>query len=186
MVLTDNGSNYNFQLYDSVKAINIHSAETISWIFFVVVYGSGVWTQGLMLARQVIYNLSHSPSLFCSLDHDPPLFASPHSWNDRHELLHPVIVWGGVWKTFCSSWASILPVSASQVARIIGLSHCAWTTLNFKLWSFPGLVMHGVWYSLAMLGRGSERQHLVGQVIKRAYNPYSMEYCVTKLWYLTG
>jgi hypothetical protein len=34
--------------------------------FFVVLYGTGVGTQGFSLAIQTFYHLSHAPSLFCS------------------------------------------------------------------------------------------------------------------------
>jgi hypothetical protein len=36
------------------------------YIFWLLFCSSGVWTQGLALARQVLYLLSHTPSPFCS------------------------------------------------------------------------------------------------------------------------
>jgi hypothetical protein len=44
-------------------------------------------------------------------------------WDDRHELLLPAIGWDRVSRALCLGWpwTAILPISASQVVRIIGL-----------------------------------------------------------------
>jgi hypothetical protein len=54
--------------------------------------------------------------------------ASWIAWDHRHEP-HPWLVgWGGVLLTFCLAWlrTMILPVSASWVAGIVGMSCGAW------------------------------------------------------------
>jgi hypothetical protein len=54
------------------------------------------------------------------------LFVLP-SWEDRLLPLCPIIGWDGVLQTFGPGWPQtvMLPFSASQVARIIGLSYNA-------------------------------------------------------------
>jgi hypothetical protein len=61
--------------------------------------GTGVWTLHFVLARQMFYLLSHTSSLFWSV-----------YFGD--EVLWPV----------CQVWLEILLISASWVARIIGMS----------------------------------------------------------------
>jgi hypothetical protein len=98
-------------------------------------------TQGLMLATQVLLHLSHSAGPFytsyfwgrvsvyvrVSLDGDPSICTSLHSWDDRHVSPRPVIGWNGVSHSFCPGQpqTKTCPISVSQVARITGLSHCA-------------------------------------------------------------
>jgi hypothetical protein len=69
------------------------------WLIFLFFGGTRVWTQGLTLARQVLYHLSHFTS--------PVLF-----------------FWDRVSWTICLGWlwTSILLISASWVARITDLS----------------------------------------------------------------
>jgi hypothetical protein len=101
---------------------------------------AGDWTQDVTVARQVLLPLNPLLHSFwigyfwdrvllyaqASLDHDSSICASPCSWDDRHMSSS---------KTFCQGWPQIviLPNSASQVARITGLS----TT--------PGIVLF-IWY----------------------------------------
>jgi hypothetical protein len=70
--------------------------------FFFFGSTAGVWTQGLMFAKQALYPLSHIYSPFCS-----GYFGDGVSW------------------TAYSGWPQtvILLISASQAARIIGMSH---------------------------------------------------------------
>jgi hypothetical protein len=75
---------------------------------FVVVSGTGIGTQGF--TRQALYCLSHISSPFC-----PGYFGY------------------GVLQTICPAWPQtlILPISASQVDRITGVSHrCQAKTMN--------------------------------------------------------
>jgi hypothetical protein len=53
------------------------------------------------------------------------LFMLLCSWDDRHVPPCPPIGWDGVFRTFCPNWPwnAILLISASQVARITGVSH---------------------------------------------------------------
>jgi hypothetical protein len=55
------------------------------------------------------------------------IWVSLCSWDDRQIPPQPAIEWGGVLWAFCSSWPwiMILQISASQVARVTGLSHHA-------------------------------------------------------------
>jgi hypothetical protein len=81
--------------------------------------GTGVWTQGFVLAKQVLYYLSHASSPFCS-----------GYFEDR-------IFW-----TICPGWPwiSVLLLSASQIARIIGMSHwhsASYRVLNKSLMLYP-------------------------------------------------
>jgi hypothetical protein len=64
--------------------------------------GTGIWAQDFTLAKQALYCLSHTSSPFAL-----------------------VIVEMGYHELFCLgwSWKAIVLISASQVARIIDLSH---------------------------------------------------------------
>jgi hypothetical protein len=77
------------------------------YTFFFFFGGTGVWTQGFVLAKQVLekqvlYYLSHISSLFCS-----------------------GYLGDGFSQTICLGWpwTTILPISASQVIRITGMSY---------------------------------------------------------------
>jgi hypothetical protein len=94
---------------------------------------TGVWTQDFMLANQESYCWSHTSNLFCSgyfrdgiffliclficaihcLSHSSPLPPIPSHPRD------------GILQSICLDWpqTSILPISASQIARTIGISH---------------------------------------------------------------
>jgi hypothetical protein len=69
---------------------------------FIFCGGTAVWTQGFVLAEQVLYHSCHTSGPFCS-----GYFGDGVSW------------------AFCPSWpqTAILLVSASQVIRIIKVSH---------------------------------------------------------------
>jgi hypothetical protein len=64
--------------------------------------GLGIWTQGFMFAKQPLYPLSHIPNPFWS----------GYFW--RWYLVNYLSSW---------PWITIIPISASQVARITGVSH---------------------------------------------------------------
>jgi hypothetical protein len=106
-----------------------------------------------VLAKQELYLLSHTANPFCfhylsnRISHlftGLPgycfsYFCFSHSWNDRHTLPHPTIGWDGVLQTFCPGWppTAIVLISASWVARMIGVSHHIWSPLDF--WSYSTL-----------------------------------------------
>jgi hypothetical protein len=76
--------------------------DEISLAFLFLFFGgTRVWTQGFTLAKQALYRLSNTSSPFCS-----------GYFGD------------GISQTICMgwSWTVILPVLASQVARIIGMN----------------------------------------------------------------
>jgi hypothetical protein len=81
-------------------------SQAILWpglfIYWVIFGRTGVWTEALVFAKLVLYHLSHASSPFCS-----------GYFED------------GAWRTICLSWPQtwILPISASQVIRITGMSH---------------------------------------------------------------
>jgi hypothetical protein len=83
------------------------------WATLTAQGGSGVWIQGFSLAKQTLYHLSHT----CS----PFLFMLFWRW--------------GVSRTICPdwSWSISLPISASQVSRITGVSHQCLTCVGY-LW----------------------------------------------------
>jgi hypothetical protein len=75
------------------------------------------WSQGLTLVKQVLYCLSHIPSLFdsgdfdrfllfaqASLYHNPPIYASCNSWNDRHLPPYPALSVKHGFMKICLNW----------------------------------------------------------------------------------
>jgi hypothetical protein len=91
----------------------------------------GGWTQGLVVAIQALYYLSRSPSPFCiGCFWDRVHFVPWPAWTMILFVLpcvaappHPATGWNGVSWTFCLGrpWMEMLWISASQVARIIGM-----------------------------------------------------------------
>jgi hypothetical protein len=97
-----------------------------------------------VLARQALYHFSHAPSPFCfrcffnrvsRLCPGWPRWRYKDivgllcSWDDSHAPTCPAFIdWKTVSKTFCPGWpqTTILLISAFQVVRITGVSHCAW------------------------------------------------------------
>jgi hypothetical protein len=80
---------------------NSHTVKSTLFFFFFF-YGTGVWTQSFMLAKQALYCLSHTSSPFCS-----------GYFGD------------GVLRTVCPGWpwTMILSISASKVVIITGVNH---------------------------------------------------------------
>jgi hypothetical protein len=88
------------------------------------------------LAMLCLLNCTYSP--FCSViykigSHFFPELAwiiillisvSWVAWDDKHIAPHLAVGWNGVSTTFCPDWpwTTTLPISASQVARITGMS----------------------------------------------------------------
>jgi hypothetical protein len=115
------------------------------FLFFVV--DTGVWTQGLTLAKQALYDLStkHTKIYFsfcCSYfwKNLGLVFMPWSAWtatflfflcsrDDRHPPLCPATGWNGVSWNFCLGcpWTTVFLISISQVAGITGVSYCAWT-----------------------------------------------------------
>jgi hypothetical protein len=109
-------------------------------------------TQGSTFASQAVNHLSHTVSPFCSdnfwdrvsffsqanLNRHPTIYASFSSWDDRCIPSRPIIGWDGVSWTFCWGWpgTTILPISASQVARITSVSPYTWAWKLLLEWSF--------------------------------------------------
>jgi hypothetical protein len=93
------------QLHKLFKTFSLH----LSVFFFF--YGTGTWTQCFVLAKQALYHLSWTSSPFCY-----------GYFGD------------GLSQTICLSWphTMILRISASQVTRIIGMSHCLNSHLPFS------------------------------------------------------
>jgi hypothetical protein len=102
--------------------------------------GTGVWTRGFMLARQVLYHLSHTSCPFCSdyfgnriliyshasLDHNHPIYASHSSLDDRYTPLHLALaVEMGYLECFCEvsleMWPSDLSLLHSRDHRCVQL-----------------------------------------------------------------
>jgi hypothetical protein len=102
-------------------------------LFYLFIYlfigGTGSSTQGLALARPVLYYLNHSTTPFCfgwfwnwvslyawaRLDRDAPIYVSCSSWDDRCIVPHTAIGWDSVSRNFAhigfKPWSSqSLPV----------------------------------------------------------------------------
>jgi hypothetical protein len=77
--------------------------------------------------------------VWASLNCDPHICASWNSLDDRYVIPCPVIVWDESLVSFClcCPQTPILPISASQIVRIIGLSHCAQPELIFFKYLLP-------------------------------------------------
>jgi hypothetical protein len=102
-----------------------------------------VWNQDLAFARQVLYHMSHTRTLFalvifhigsCIFARSRPgttilLFITPHSWSYQPKAPKLVICWDGVLVTFCLgwSWMVIIMISAAGVPGIAGVSHYYWS-----------------------------------------------------------
>jgi hypothetical protein len=136
-----------------------------------------------MGARQVLYCLSHSSSplfllwlfwtwvlLFAqvSLDYSPLFYASHSGWNDRSVPPCPTIGQGEILPVYCPGWAPtmILPISASQVARVTVVSHQHPACTQFfsdakNTWCFPACLMP--W--LCEIISSSERRQRLGRRI---------------------
>jgi hypothetical protein len=72
-----------------------------------------------------------------------PISASHIAWNDRSNPT-PSCYWDGVSETFCPSWlwTTNLPISASQVSRITGMSHQHLASLESLMRSQPSFSLH--------------------------------------------
>jgi hypothetical protein len=102
-----NGMIYIGKINAFVLSLHLHKFININCqvlnLFFPFFCGIRVWTQGFSLAKQVLCHLSHT--------------------------FGPFLLWlffgDGVLRALCPGWpqTAILPISASQVARITGVSH---------------------------------------------------------------
>jgi hypothetical protein len=139
---------YNFELLEfELKASGLLGRNTWAtlpaslWVFFWI----GVWTQGFMLAKQVLYHLCHTSSPFCSGYLFMFCFGSTEAWAQGltlarqaflslEPLRQPFFVLGifeiGSHKLF--AWGFLL-ISVSWVAGITGMSHKEIQLLSFSL-----------------------------------------------------
>jgi hypothetical protein len=130
------------------------------WLYIVNFFdGTGIWSQGSTLAREVHYRLSHSTSPFCFSYFWDRISHFCFSWSFCLCLLHSCdykytlplsallveLVGGGVSLTFCPgwSWTVVLPISTSQVTGVTGMSHNTW--LMFSTSSIRFLLFVSVW-----------------------------------------
>jgi hypothetical protein len=104
------------------------------FFFFGALYfcGTGVWAEGLTLARQVLYHFSHPSILFAwvlylCLGHPGQQSYYLHfscSWDYSCVPPHPgLLIEMGSCYHFAQTWNTILPISASQLTRITGMCH---------------------------------------------------------------
>jgi hypothetical protein len=108
--------------------------------------GTGVWTQGLVVARQVLYCFSYNPSPFLSfffslgifwggltqagVDLDPPIFTSGIAgWQVRVTTPSFYLLKQGL-ANFLPGAGFMLLISASQVAKMTRVSHCGTLMIN--------------------------------------------------------
>jgi hypothetical protein len=98
--------------------------------------GTGVWIQGLALARLVFYHLMHTPEFFFCfsylLDRVSQFLPGTifemwhfylcllHNWDDKCIPPHSLVCWDGIILTFCPDWpqTTILQISASLGAEV--------------------------------------------------------------------
>jgi hypothetical protein len=107
-----------------------------------------VLIQGLALARQVLYHLSHAPSPFC-FGYFWDKFSHFMLWTRTLPFMLPIqlgwqkdstapsfLLFVMVFlRTFCQGWhgTMILLISASRVARVTGVTHRTWPMPHFNL-----------------------------------------------------
>jgi hypothetical protein len=108
------------------------------FIFIYLFGGTRCWAQGLILARQALYHLSHpiDPFYLCYFGDRVLLFAEAGmAWHPHIYASHiagvtdvSTLGWDGFLLIICLGWpgTTILSISASQVARTICVSHQAW------------------------------------------------------------
>jgi hypothetical protein len=87
---------------------------------------STTWAMLPPLFSLVIFDIGSHFLPRLNWNRDPPCLSLPHSWANSHVSPHPDIGWDGILWTICPSWPqiAILLISASQVAKITGLSQC--------------------------------------------------------------
>jgi hypothetical protein len=112
----------NLYFHDCTRNLSFSLRSTGQLVdFFVVVvfFSTGVWSQGLILARQALYHLIHSSSSFFCVGY----------FQDR------------VSRNTCPGWQTlILLISASRVARTTGMSH--WHLVNWlAFWGGSEIVL---------------------------------------------
>jgi hypothetical protein len=114
--------------------------------------GTRVWTQDFVLAKQVLYHLSHTSSPFCfGYFGDGVLWAICPGW----------------------PWTKTFLISASQVARIICVSHGIWLVLFLSLeflclgWGCSSVVEH-----MSSTAKKQERNSSLGEHGPCCFCPY--------------
>jgi hypothetical protein len=147
-----------WQLQDVCVCVHMHAqewGESSEWdwafplflllaLLLVLLLNSGVWTQGLAVAKDMLYPFSHASSPFSCFQTRSHFFPGPateqdHSicsflcnWDNRCASpgLACLLRWGS-----CQGWPQtvILLISASRVAGSTGVSHFSWLLL-YLLW----------------------------------------------------
>jgi hypothetical protein len=138
------------QLRSSKVSIKLSSSDSLVrgfffsfFLVFIDVQGWGSWTRGLGLTTRycstiwitlltlfalIIFEIGSHFFAKAVLDCNPPICASPCSWDDREIPLCPAIGWDEVsWIFFFeldSNMISPTLTSASWVAGVTGFSHC--------------------------------------------------------------
>jgi hypothetical protein len=127
-------------MYGATVTYGIHIIyDIISYIIYTYVFylltafgDTGIWAQSLTLARQLLYHLSHKPSPFFTLiifqvvSHIFATYSLPQSWDDRREPPSPTYWLKEAFAHFFCLGLVLNHdplISASQVARITGVSH---------------------------------------------------------------
>jgi hypothetical protein len=96
-----------------------------------------IWAMSPVLSALGIFEIGFMPELWSYL-------CFLHSCDDRHVPPCPAfIAWDEPSQTFCLGWpwTVILPISALQVARITGMSRCAWLWKSAFLTSSPAILI---------------------------------------------
>jgi hypothetical protein len=124
------------------------NTTTFSWLFFFFFFLIALhWTQGLVLARQVLCHLMHNSSPLCFIYFSDrvkgrPLTAiflpipSCIAWIPG--MYHQV--WLVLWDKFLLTLSTaILLISSSEVAGIIDVSHHVWPHIQFLTHTLSGV-----------------------------------------------
>jgi hypothetical protein len=133
----------------------LHWWLLLNFFFFLIFGGTGVWLQGLALARQVLSHLSYSPSPFCfsyfldrlshfclglALHQDPPTCTSQITEITRMYNHSQIVCWEGDLTFFPDwPWTAVPPISTFLVDKITDICHLSLPDSFWENCSFPFL-----------------------------------------------
>jgi hypothetical protein len=121
----------------------------------------GFELKDFVLVRQVLYHWSHSSGpfslvvleigtyFFAQAGPTSSCFMLPAGWDDSMcHYAHRELGKMGSHKLFCPGWlrSRILPISASQVARIIGISHQHLASIGGNFKQHLKMLLNWLWW----------------------------------------
>jgi hypothetical protein len=157
-------------------------------VSFLFVSNTGVWTQGLRFTTWAIsiafftwVFIFRVGSYFCL---GQPLTVLPLLclW-DYRVMCHrnQLVCWDGVLPTFCQGWSQtmILLIFPSQVARIIGMSHCT------QQWILEGKISYLIKDSIFLVGKTGNIKQVYGTVTIRDTDQNGLSQPSSSLTYMS-